>query len=74
MSFERRELEFDDPAPLAPKTYNLLDLTWERIAGRLEQMAIGLLRLDAGRATQGRQVPLKKVEAFAARRGGGAPG
>ena len=47
MAFEDRELDFDDPAPLVPKTYDLPDLPWERVAGRLEQVAIRILRLDA---------------------------
>jgi hypothetical protein len=44
--FGGRGLDFD-AEPLAPKTYDLPDLPWERIAGRLEQGAIAVLRLDA---------------------------
>jgi hypothetical protein len=44
--FGGRGLEFD-AEPLAPKTYDLPDLPWEKIAGRLEQVAIAVLRLDA---------------------------
>jgi len=47
VAFEDRELDFDDPAPLVVRTYDLPDLPWERIAGRLEQVAIRILRLDA---------------------------
>ena len=42
-----RGLDFDDPEPVAPKTYDLPDLPWEKIAGRLEQVTISILRLDA---------------------------
>jgi len=47
VSFKGRELQFDDPAPLVTRTYDLPDLPWERIAGRLEQLAISILRLEA---------------------------
>jgi hypothetical protein len=47
VAFGGRALDFDDPAPLVPKTYDLPDLPWETIAGRLEQVAIRILRLDA---------------------------
>jgi len=42
-----RALDFDDPAPLEVRPYDLPDLPWERVAGRLEQVAIRILRLDA---------------------------
>jgi hypothetical protein len=41
-----RALDFD-AEPLVPQTYDLPDLPWERVAGRLEQVAIAVLRLDA---------------------------
>ena len=47
MAFGSRELDFDDAGPLAVPTYDLPELPWEKIAGRLEQVAISILRLDA---------------------------
>jgi hypothetical protein len=47
MVFGSRGLDFEDPEPLAPKTYDLPDLPWDKIAGRLEQVTISILRLDA---------------------------
>ena len=47
MAFEDRGLDFDNLAPLEVRTYDLPDLPWETIAGRLEQVAIRILRLDA---------------------------
>jgi hypothetical protein len=47
VTFGGRALDFDDSAPLVSKTYDLPDLPWERIAGRLEQVAVRILRLDA---------------------------
>ncbi len=35
MAFGSRGLDFDDPEPLVPKTYDLPDLPWETIAGHL---------------------------------------
>jgi hypothetical protein len=37
----------DDEERLAPRTYDLPDLPWETIAGRLEQITIRILRFDA---------------------------
>jgi hypothetical protein len=47
MAFGSRGFDLDDPEPLAPKIYGLPDLPWERIAGRLEQVTISIVRLDA---------------------------
>jgi hypothetical protein len=38
---------------LVPTTYDLADLPWGKIAGRLEQVAIAVLRLDARLAASG---------------------
>ena len=46
MAFRGRERDWDEP-PLAARSYDLPGLPWERIAGRLEQVAIAVLRLDA---------------------------
>lgn len=46
MVFGGRGLDFD-AEPLTPQTYDLPDLPWEAIAGRLERTAMGVLRLDA---------------------------
>lgn len=47
MAFGSRDLDFDDTRPPAAPTYDPPDLPWEKIAGRLEQVAIAVLRLDA---------------------------
>ena len=47
VAFGGRTLDFDDPVPLVPNTYDLPELPWERVAGRLEQVAVRILRLDA---------------------------
>ena len=47
MAFGSRAGEFDDEAVLMPRTYDLPELPWETIAGRLEQITIGILRFDA---------------------------
>src|SRR5215210_4238950 len=39
--------DFDDEPYLVPRTYALPELPWEHIAGRLEQVAIGVMRFDA---------------------------
>jgi hypothetical protein len=39
--------DFDDEPFLVPRTYALPELPWESIAGRLEQVAIGVMRFDA---------------------------
>ena len=39
--------DFDDAPYLVPRTYALPELPWEHIAGRLEQVAIGVMRFDA---------------------------
>jgi hypothetical protein len=45
--FGSRELDFDDTELLVPKSHPLPDLPWETIAGRLEQLTIGIMRFDA---------------------------
>jgi len=47
MAFGTRDLDIADPGPPEPKTFDLPDLPWQTIAGRLEQVAIRILRLDA---------------------------
>jgi hypothetical protein len=47
VAFGSRGLDFDGLAPLAPRTYDLPDLPREKTTGRLEQVAISILRLDA---------------------------
>jgi hypothetical protein len=47
MVFGSRGLDFKDPEPLAPKSYDLPDLPWEKIAGHLERVTISIVRLDA---------------------------
>jgi len=47
VAFESRALDFDDPALLEVRTYALPELPWEKVAGRLEPVAIRLLRFDA---------------------------
>ena len=39
--------DFDDEPFLVPRTYALPELPWEHIAGRLEQVIIGVMRFDA---------------------------
>jgi hypothetical protein len=39
--------DFVDEPYLVPRTYALPELPWEHIAGRLEQVAIGVMRFDA---------------------------
>jgi hypothetical protein len=39
--------DFDEEPFLEPRTYALPELPWESIAGRLEQVAIGVMRFDA---------------------------
>ena len=40
MAFGSRAGEFDDEDRLIPRTYDLPDLPWETIVGRLEQITI----------------------------------
>ncbi|WP_230533769.1 RHE_PE00001 family protein [Microvirga roseola] len=47
MAFGSRSLEFDEAESLVPRTIDLPELPWEKIAGRLEQVAISIMRLDA---------------------------
>ncbi|MFC4173892.1 RHE_PE00001 family protein [Microvirga sp. GCM10011540] len=47
MAFGSLSLNFDNAEPLAPRNLDLPDLPWGTIAGRLEQLAIRILRLDA---------------------------
>jgi hypothetical protein len=47
MVFGSRGLDFEDPEPLVTKSYDLPNLPWDKIAGRLEQVAISVLHLDA---------------------------
>jgi hypothetical protein len=44
--FGGRNLDFD-AEPLVLRAYDLPDLPWEKIAGRLEQVTIAVMRLDA---------------------------
>ena len=52
MAFGSRAGELDDER-LVPRSYDLPALPWEKVAGRLEQVAIGILRLDARLETSG---------------------
>jgi hypothetical protein len=45
-TFEGRGGEFDEER-LVPRSYDLPELPWERIAGRLEAITIAILRFDA---------------------------
>ncbi len=56
MVFGSRGLDFEDLEPLATKTYDLPELPWERIAGRLERVSVSILRLDARLAVSSDQV------------------
>jgi hypothetical protein len=47
VAFGSRAGDYDDEPFLAPPTYALPDLPWEKIAGRLEQITISILRFDA---------------------------
>ncbi len=47
MAFGSRAGDFDDEPFRVPRAYALPELPWERIAGRLEQVAIGIVRFDA---------------------------
>ncbi len=47
MAFGSRAGDFDDEPFRVPRAYALPELPWERIAGRLEQVAIGIMRFDA---------------------------
>ena len=47
MAFGSRAGEYDDEERLIPRTYDLPDLPWETIVGRLEQITIAVLRFDA---------------------------
>jgi hypothetical protein len=47
VTFRTRGGEFDDEEHLAPRTYDLPELPWEIIAGRLEPITISILRFDA---------------------------
>jgi hypothetical protein len=44
--FGSRGLDVEHPEPLAPKTYELPGLPWEKVASRLEQITMSILRLD----------------------------
>jgi hypothetical protein len=46
-AFRSRGGEFDDEERLIPRTYDLPELPWETIAGRLEPITISILRFDA---------------------------
>jgi hypothetical protein len=46
-AFGSRAGDFDDEPFLEPRTFALPELPWESIAGRLEQVAIGIMRFDA---------------------------
>lgn len=45
MAFGNRAGDLDDER-LVPRSYDLPALPWEKVAGRLERVAIGILRLD----------------------------
>jgi len=47
VAFGSRAGEYDDEERLIPRTYDLPDLPWETIVGRLEQITIAVLRFDA---------------------------
>ena len=47
MAFGSRAGDFDDEERLIPRTYDLPELPWENIAGRLEPITISILRFDA---------------------------
>jgi hypothetical protein len=47
VAFGSRAGDFDDEPFRVPRAYALPELPWERIAGRLEQVAIGIVRFDA---------------------------
>jgi hypothetical protein len=47
MAFAGWGQHVDDQEPPVPKTYDLPELPWEAIAGRLERAAIAIMRLDA---------------------------
>lgn len=47
MAFIGRGSDFDDEEWLVPRSYDLPELPWETIAGRLEQLTISILRFDA---------------------------
>ncbi len=46
MAFSSRAGGHDDE-PLVPRTYELPELPWEHIAGRLESITVAILRFDA---------------------------
>jgi hypothetical protein len=58
-AFGSRGLDFDGLAPLAPRTYDLPDLPREKTTGRLEQVAISILRLDARLKASGLSAALR---------------
>jgi hypothetical protein len=47
VAFRSTTLDFENAEPLAPGIIDLPELPWERIAGRLEQVALAITRLDA---------------------------
>ncbi|WP_457090371.1 RHE_PE00001 family protein [Microvirga sp. P5_D2] len=47
MTFESRAGEFDDAERLASRSYDLPELPWQAIAGRLEAITIKVLKFDA---------------------------
>jgi hypothetical protein len=47
VAFGSRAGDFDDEERLIPRTYDLPELPWEIIAGRLEPVTISILRFDA---------------------------
>jgi hypothetical protein len=47
VTFESRGGDFDDEPFLASRTYDLPELPWEIVAGRLEPITISILRFDA---------------------------
>jgi hypothetical protein len=47
VAFASRGGDFDDDERLAPRSYDLPELPWETIAGRLEPITIAILHFDA---------------------------
>lgn len=53
VTFGGRATDIDDEPFLVPRRYDLPELPWESIAGRLEQVTISILRFDARLDTSG---------------------
>ena len=53
MSFGSGGGDYDDYPFLTPRTYDLPELPWEIIAGRLEAITISIVRFDARLETSG---------------------